>query len=452
VNDRRQQLLAELAQLTGVLGPYPAAPAAPTPRPDADADAPPGLPEGPEIARTVERILDLFDQIHAQNRGLSEELLGYYEQLNTAFQATTIFALCKTVQQALPRLAQEIARAVHSRFTYYTGPWAQHLHRQARHIRVQGDLVFGLVASEDHAAARLFFERNESALRDLLAQLPEPAVAMIDHRGPEHYDTHGKGNVLALRLDADPTASSLPSALLLVRGDDQEPFAAVDLQLGDSLAKMGAAVLDNISYAQRLQRTSLQIVASLVRAVEAKDAYTSGHSNRVAQLACQLAQFIALPTEDVRLLEWAGLLHDIGKIGIRESVLAKPGRLTESEFAHIKTHPVQSCNVIEPIETLRSIHPIVRHHHEHWDGSGYPDGLKGPEIPRLARVLQIADVWDALTSTRPYRPAMSPLKASQVLQQEAGSTLDPELVASFLAMLQHRPPHESSLIPAPEST
>jgi HD-GYP domain-containing protein (c-di-GMP phosphodiesterase class II) len=168
--------------------------------------------------------------------------------------------------------------------------------------------------------------------------------------------------------------------------------------------------------------------------MEAKDEYTSGHSTRVSEMACRLAKHIGRSEKEIKQLEWAGLLHDVGKIGIRDEVLGKTDKLTEEEFDHIKTHSVMSYKVLEPLDILRDILPAARHHHEHYDGSGYPDGLIGQEIPLLARILQIADVWDALTSTRSYRKAMTEEKAEQIMREEAGTTMDPDLVESFLIM------------------
>jgi HD-GYP domain-containing protein (c-di-GMP phosphodiesterase class II) len=135
-------------------------------------------------------------------------------------------------------------------------------------------------------------------------------------------------------------------------------------------------------------------------------------------------------------LEWAGLLHDIGKIGIVDAVLSKPGRLTADEFDHIKTHPAQSAQVLQPVDGLRANLPIVRHHHEHNDGSGYPDGLVGEEIPLLARIIQVADTWDAITSSRSYRKAIPFDKALGIMREEAGIITDASVAHVLIDMVQ----------------
>ena len=393
------------------------------------------LSEFDSVTQTVEHILALFEQIHEQNQGLSQELLGYYEQINSTFHATTSFAHCRTVQQMLPALMHELTQAVQACFTYYYGPRTLELNLSHAILASGKDSTVVFAEESLLNEAQAFYTQHREELLPLVNQAgTEPAVSMVGYNAKAHYDHAGKGNVLVLKL-IGPDTKEWFGTMVLVRMHQQEPFSAVELGLSNSIAQMGMAVLDNISYARKLQEAGLQTVAALVRAMEAKDSYTSGHSSRVSQLATELGRYVDLEESQVQILEWAGLLHDIGKIGIRENVLTKPGRLTKEEFEHIKSHPVQSCNVLEPIESLRNVIPAVRHHHEHWDGSGYPDGLVGEDIPLLARILQIADVYDALTSNRSYRQAMTDTRARQVLRSEAGTTLDPRLVGAFLKLL-----------------
>ena len=187
---------------------------------------------------------------------------------------------------------------------------------------------------------------------------------------------------------------------------------------------------------EKINQSFLQTISSLALAMEAKDAYTSGHSTRVAQMAASLGRKLGLDQTQIQRLEWAGYLHDIGKIGIRDDILNKPGKLTEEEFEHIKTHPVLSYRVLQPVQALKCVLPAVKHHHEHYDGSGYPDGLTAEEIPLHARILKVADVWDALTTTRSYRQAMSKEQAIQILKQEVGKTMDPFITLKLLEIIK----------------
>lgn len=183
------------------------------------------------------------------------------------------------------------------------------------------------------------------------------------------------------------------------------------------------------------QRLLLSTVMALANSLEAKDSYTMGHSQRVADLAEKLAQVLGLPESEVQYIRLAGLLHDIGKIGIREAVINKPGPLTPAEYAHIQTHPLISERILVPVAELNGALRIIRSHHEHWDGSGYPDGLKELEIPVGARILTIADAYDAMTSQRPYRPPLPHDTAIREIQRNAGRHFDPNLSRLFVQML-----------------
>ncbi|MGB9593092.1 MAG: HD-GYP domain-containing protein [Anaerolineae bacterium] len=179
----------------------------------------------------------------------------------------------------------------------------------------------------------------------------------------------------------------------------------------------------------------LSTVMALANSLEAKDPYTVGHSQRVADLAERLAHALGLPESETRYIRMAGLLHDIGKIGISEAVINKPGPLTPSEYAHIQTHPLISERILVPVAELNGALRMIRNHHERWDGSGYPDGLKELEIPMGARILSLADAYDAMTSQRPYRPALPREVALREIERGAGKHFDPSLSRLFLGIL-----------------
>ena len=179
------------------------------------------------------------------------------------------------------------------------------------------------------------------------------------------------------------------------------------------------------------------MLQGLVNAVDAKDAYTRGHAQAVTEGALLLARELGLSTEVCSALRIAGLLHDVGKIGIPEAILGKPGRLSEDEFAVMRRHPVIGVEICRPLRSrlVRQALPIIRHHHERIDGRGYPDGLAGDAIPLLARIAAISDAYDAMTSDRPYRPGMSPAQALEILLRGAGTQWDAGLVHTFIDLL-----------------
>ena len=173
-------------------------------------------------------------------------------------------------------------------------------------------------------------------------------------------------------------------------------------------------------------------VRAITSAIDAKDSYTRGHSDRVARIAVCLAKQLGCTQEEQNTIYMGGLLHDVGKIGIDDTILRKPGRLTEEEFDHIKSHPTLGARIVEEVEELQHVLPIVRYHHEAWDGSGYPDGLVAKSCPTQARIMAVADAIDAMGSDRPYREGMPFSKIDSILQDGAGKQWDPEVVAAYI--------------------
>ena len=212
------------------------------------------------------------------------------------------------------------------------------------------------------------------------------------------------------------------------------PVGAPDLEY----QRLSAAYQQALRYAQdvrrlyhQLQRSIYQSLVGLCAAIEAKDPYTRGHSERVGAFSRRLAERLGLRADDVERIGQAGLLHDIGKIGVPESVLRKPGALDEDEWAVMRRHPVVGAQIVAPFEMLAGIDTLIRHHHERFDGSGYPDGLCGEAVPLGCRIIAVADVYDALTSDRPYRRAWSHDRAMLALSEQAGRALDSRVVAAF---------------------
>lgn len=190
---------------------------------------------------------------------------------------------------------------------------------------------------------------------------------------------------------------------------------------------------------EQLQSQFLEALQSLSCALEAKDAYTHQHSERVCTLALRLADQCCAGDQDLRRqIETAARLHDIGKIGVPESVINKPGRLNPDERQLIQTHPTIGNDILEPLVHDPGVLDIVRHHHECWNGSGYPDGLAGEEIPLGARILAVADAFDAMTTDRAYRNALPLTRVLDIFRQGAGSQWDPQIVCAFLDLMQER--------------
>lgn len=210
-------------------------------------------------------------------------------------------------------------------------------------------------------------------------------------------------------------------------------FGSVQVRLLNSVASVLSAHSSNVDLYNQHQQLVISFVSSLVRSLDAKDPYTRGHSERVALIARRLGEELNLPLDDLKDLYLSGLVHDIGKIGVDDAILRKPGRLTEEEMAHIQRHPEIGYNILSGLKNLKSVLPGVRHHHESYTGKGYPDGLKGESIPLMARIIAVADSFDAMGSDRPYRQGMPISKVSEILERGAGDQWDPQVIAAFFA-------------------
>lgn len=237
-------------------------------------------------------------------------------------------------------------------------------------------------------------------------------------------------------------------------------FDSVDAKLLNSIGNESAIYLENAMLFEDVRELLMGVLRSLTSAVDAKDAYTCGHSERVALLSRRLAQEIGLPEHEVERIYMAGILHDVGKIGVPEAVLHKAGKLTQEEFEQMKRHPQIGARILSDIKQLEDVVPGVLHHHERYDGKGYPVGLASQRIPLMGRIICIADCFDAMTSNRTYRKAL-PLEVAMIeVRRCAGTQFDPMLADAFLrikpeqlrALLQEQQSHVQQVVPVPEIT
>jgi putative nucleotidyltransferase with HDIG domain len=210
--------------------------------------------------------------------------------------------------------------------------------------------------------------------------------------------------------------------------NSEAEFGTVEACLMASVATILGIHCGNISLYHEQSEFFGSVVRALTSAIDAKDPYTCGHSDRVARLAVCLARQLGCNKEDLNTIYLSGLLHDIGKIGIDDQVLRKPGPLTPAELEHIKTHPELGCRILDGVKQLDKVMPVVRHHHEAWNGAGYPAGLKEEKTPFLARVVAVADSIDAMSSDRPYRNGIPDDRLDAILREGAGQQWDPRIV------------------------
>lgn len=269
------------------------------------------------------------------------------------------------------------------------------------------------------------FRRGESLLCNDVCTDPELLRAQ----------SISKGSMTSIICALLRTPRTSLGVLHLDRGPAQEPFSMEDLHLADGLA---AGISGSVAGARMIQdkqrNVFIQTVLALAQTLELRDPYTSGHAQRVTDYALLLAEELNLSAADRQTLQVAAPLHDIGKIGVSDTVLQKRGILTADEFDQMKAHPLKGAALLQAIPDLAPIVPIVRGHHERWDGLGYPDGLAGEQIPQLARVIAVADTFDAISFDSPYREAMTLDDAFEQIQQGSGSQFEPACVEAFLQL------------------
>lgn len=218
-----------------------------------------------------------------------------------------------------------------------------------------------------------------------------------------------------------------------------EPQSSSILEIQELAAIYNEAAASVRIAAENLQGAYLQFVGSLANALDARDPYTAGHSHRVSRLSCAIAAALGLPSEDVERIRIGALLHDIGKIGVSDSVLQKPGRLTVEEFALVRQHPVIGRRILEGVEGFAPYLSAVELHHENWDGTGYPHRQRAEETPIDARIIHVADAYDAMTTNRSYRSGMTHEKAIAILRENAGIQFDPHIVSIFTTLSVEAP-------------
>jgi putative nucleotidyltransferase with HDIG domain len=215
-------------------------------------------------------------------------------------------------------------------------------------------------------------------------------------------------------------------------------FNKEDQELLEGMSCQIAIALENAKLYKELHDLFIEVIRSLADALDARDPYTKGHSVRVSEYSVEMGKEMGLSEEKLELLEYMAILHDIGKIGIRDEILNKPGRLNDEEFCVMKSHPDVGAKILQSVNKLKSIVPGVKHHHEKFDGSGYTEGLKGKDIPLEARIVSVADTYDAMTTDRPYRKGLSHETAMKEINKTSGKQFDPDIVEIFNIIMKRK--------------
>lgn len=370
------------------------------------------LGDGATLSDTLSTISGTVDRVLEEHSGMAEELLSVYEQLGAVFDVTRRLPQVQGEREVINLFVDCLSRSFAQRNVFLIRPTE--------------------LADHDRAASSPL---KEGWMRELGRRARDNGRVLV--ASPPVEPSPGD-SVAELMIGPVFAGMSFVCSIVLTRTADVPAFRSSDMLLLESLTAFCGDLIGNHRLVHELRAQSVAMVRSLVSAVDQKDTYTSGHSLRVAYYSTMLGDALDLGEVDLQMLQWGALLHDVGKIGIRDEVLKKTGKLTPAEFDHIKEHPVRSHKVVQQVPQLAAALDGVLYHHERFDGTGYPEGLAGEDIPLQARIIQIGDVFDALTSQRSYRKAYGWREALNIMKKEAGRTIDPRLQKLFDGLIRRR--------------
>ncbi len=354
---------------------------------------------------SASRLLERVGQMAEENAGLAEEVIHNYEQLNLIYELTQQIARVTDVVEIERVVLRRIARLLES----------------DRTSLVAAD---GAVRTAESAGAASIDAIRSGELAEVMKQAREQKRAIVADVAGAHAMV-GLLTRLNQRVDL----------IVALRTAERGPFKAGDVMLVESILAFGGQIISNAELHEQLRMMSIEVTRALVAAIDKKDRYTSGHSERVGLLSRLTGRELGLGEDELQFIEWSGLLHDVGKIGVPEEILTKPGALLPEEFEIIKQHPRMGWDILKPIASFQNVLDGVLYHHEQPDGKGYPEGLAGDQTPLVARIIHVADVFDALSSTRSYRAAFTVDQACDIIRKDLGTRIDRAAGLAFLKAL-----------------
>ncbi len=374
--------------------------------------------------RLAGKVRETVSDLDAANAVL-EQRLGEMEVIHEISQMTTSVTATENLLPLVTRLVRDkigLDRAV-----VLVRDLDQERVRAGGAIGFNGNfLISDSLPTDAGVIAHVIQTREALIVPDLAA----------DHRATaEEHRMFGDGPLLITPIYGKDT----PVGLLVVgRTGDRAGFSPEDSRLIDLIANDLSAALENARLFEENERNYIEILAALVTAMEARDHYLRQHSERVRKMALDLAGELNLTEYELDLLDTGARLHDLGKVGIEDQILHKPGALTDDEMDKMQSHATIGDEIVRSMGRLREVKPIIRNHHERWDGNGYPDGLAADEIPLLAQIVSVADAFDAMTSRRSYREAMPRERALAILNECSGTQFNPHLVEVFTGIQRVR--------------
>jgi putative nucleotidyltransferase with HDIG domain len=385
----------------------------------------------PAIASVIQRRIEpaSFDWLAQRQEGAAPEvalLQRAQRHLSTLHRVSELLAGARDIHQVSDATLRAVLEVLSA-------------DRSAIVLRRRGSATDSdVLASRSKAAAEPF-----TVSRTLVADVIARGVSVFAHDASSDARFNEGQSVIVQHVRAVMcvplrTTDEILGALYVDSLSGAGRFNEGELELLAAIGNQAGVAMHRVRLMGELERLLLDTIKAITATIDARDGYTHRHSERVAALTVQLAQELGLSDADRDTAELSALLHDVGKIAVPDSILNKPGRLTPEEYAEMQKHPVHGARILENIEsaTVKAVLPGVQYHHEKWDGSGYPEGLKGEAIPFLGRLLGVADFYDALTSARAYRSAMPPDEAMGLIEKGAGSHFDPAVAGALMRLFE----------------
>ncbi|MFZ5996420.1 MAG: HD domain-containing phosphohydrolase [Nitrospirota bacterium] len=303
-----------------------------------------------------------------------------------------------------------------------------------------GDLYFDVASGKQGDVVKTIRLKKGQGIAGWVAENQLPLIVEDAENDPRFFKKVDERSGFKTRnmVCVPVTARNKLLGVLQVINKKSGMFTSEDMVLMVSFSNQVAIAVENTLLHDELNETFYNTMQALAETIEMRDPYTGGHTRRVMEYSLAIGRRIGLTRREMVRLRLAAILHDIGKIGVRDTILLNPGRLTSEEFGGMRKHPEFGAAVLSRVKKLRGVIPGIKYHHERYDGSGYPEGLKGEAIPLLARIVAVADAFDAMTTNRPYRKGLSWENALAELQKHSGRQFDPAVVKAFLDYFKAR--------------
>ena len=379
-----------------------------------------GWVKGDEGASIVASFLNILTNAEFEKKVLAQEALSKYKELTMLYNFTEKIATCRNKKEVGQLVIGEARKLIKGDNV------------SIMLIDEESQTMGIIVASGSEVHPKITLKAGEGIAGSVIVS---GKAQIINDVGSDPRYKEGKNRVSSL-MCAPLKINDRVLGVINISSEEPYQYSSMDLKLFSALALQTAVSMENAIFFENLRETFITTIQTLAETVEKRDRYTGGHITRVMNYSTLIGQELGLSDEEMQRLVFAAILHDIGKIGIRDIVLLKTGKLTDEEYAEIKKHPVYGEEILKPIKQLRNIIPGIKQHHERFDGSGYPEGLKKDDIDMIARIISVADTFDAMTTNRPYGYCKTFDETFKELGKNIGTQLDPDVVAAFLRVYE----------------